>query len=50
MDEKEFLLAVKSHLGCSVLRHTSFTGKKIEKVALCGGAGFFPPERCHSRC
>ncbi|HNR48218.1 MAG TPA: Nif3-like dinuclear metal center hexameric protein [Bacteroidia bacterium] len=41
MDEKEFLLAVKSHLGCSVLRHTSFTGKKIEKVALCGGAGFF---------
>lgn len=41
MEEKEFLLKVKTVLKCSTLRHTHFTGKKIQKVALCGGAGFF---------
>ena len=41
MDEKEFLALVKKNLGCDALRHSDFLGKKIKKVAVCGGSGFF---------
>ena len=41
MDEKEFLFLVKKNLGCDALRHSDFLGRKIKKVAVCGGSGFF---------
>jgi dinuclear metal center YbgI/SA1388 family protein len=41
VDEKEFLVNLKQVFGLSVVRHTAFTGKKVKKVALCGGAGSF---------
>ncbi|HEY6161971.1 MAG TPA: Nif3-like dinuclear metal center hexameric protein [Bacteroidia bacterium] len=41
MDEKTFLKSVKSKMECGVVRHTAFTGKKIKRVAVCGGAGSF---------
>ncbi|MBR4837873.1 MAG: Nif3-like dinuclear metal center hexameric protein [Bacteroidales bacterium] len=41
LDEKDFLAMVKKNLGASALRHSDFLGKKIKKVAVCGGSGFF---------
>jgi dinuclear metal center YbgI/SA1388 family protein len=40
-DEKSFLNRVKLVFGVPFLRHTPFTGEKIKRVALCGGAGSF---------
>lgn len=37
--EKEFLKLLKSHFNTGVIKHSDFTGRKIRKVALCGGAG-----------
>ena len=41
MDEMEFLLLVKEKFRLPLLRHTSLTGTKVNRVALCGGAGSF---------
>ncbi len=41
MDEVEFLGMVAEKFRLKVIRHTAFTGKKLKKVALCGGAGSF---------
>jgi len=41
MDEKDFLALLKDKFGLSLVRHTSFTGKKVKKVSVCGGAGSF---------
>ena len=41
VEEKDFLALVKKNLGCDALRHSDFLGKKIKKVAVCGGSGFF---------
>ncbi|MFN3316112.1 MAG: Nif3-like dinuclear metal center hexameric protein [Raineya sp.] len=41
MPEKEFLTYLKSKMNLSLIRHTAFLGKKVQKVALCGGSGFF---------
>ena len=41
VDEKVFLEQLKKIFKLSVIRHTAFTGKPIQKVALCGGAGSF---------
>lgn len=41
LDEEAFLKLVKSGLKAKVLRHTQLLGKKIEKVAICGGSGSF---------
>ncbi len=41
VEETDFLENLKQVFGLSLIRHTSFTGKKIQKVALCGGAGSF---------
>ncbi|GEO08846.1 Nif3-like dinuclear metal center hexameric protein [Segetibacter aerophilus] len=36
-----FLKTVKRQFGLSVIRHTPFVAKEVQKVALCGGAGSF---------
>lgn len=41
MDEKPFLTLLKSNFNLSVIRHTAFRGKRVKKVAVCGGAGSF---------
>lgn len=41
MEEQEFLFMVKNVLKVPVIKHTKFLNKKIKKVAICGGAGFF---------
>lgn len=40
-DEKAFLQNLKNVFNVKAIRHTSFTGKPVKKVALCGGAGAF---------
>ena len=37
--EDAFLLNVKQIFGCECVRHTPLTGKKVKKVAVCGGSG-----------
>ena len=41
LDEKDFLLKIKTAFNLKVIRHTGLSGKKVKKVALCGGAGSF---------
>lgn len=41
VSEDQFLQMLKKAFGLSVIRHTVLTGKMVEKVALCGGAGIF---------
>lgn len=41
MDETDFLMMVKNSLGTKALRHSHLLGKKIKRVAVCGGSGFF---------
>ena len=40
-DEKIFLKRVKKIMKSSCVRHTALLGKKIKRVAVCGGAGSF---------
>lgn len=41
MDEKLFLYMLKTSFELELVRHTPFLGKKVKKVALCGGSGSF---------
>lgn len=41
MDELEFLDHLKERMDLEVIKHTALLGKKISKVAVCGGAGIF---------
>lgn len=41
MDETGFLYMLKTSFELSVIRHTPLLGKKIGKVAVCGGSGSF---------
>lgn len=41
MDEIEFLDYLKEKMNLKTLKHTALTGKKIRKIAVCGGAGIF---------
>jgi dinuclear metal center YbgI/SA1388 family protein len=41
MDEMEFLQDIKKAIGTSCIRYSHPTGKKIKKVAICGGSGSF---------
>lgn len=41
MEEKQFLDFLKERMRASVVRHSPLLGKKIEKVAVCGGVGSF---------
>ncbi len=38
-DEKAFLSLIKEKFNVACVRHTALLGKKIKRVALCGGAG-----------
>jgi dinuclear metal center YbgI/SA1388 family protein len=40
-NEQDFLLRIKDLIGGATIRHTSLVGKRINKVALCGGSGSF---------
>jgi dinuclear metal center YbgI/SA1388 family protein len=39
--ENELLALLKEKFGLCLIRHTPLTGKKVRKLALCGGAGSF---------
>jgi dinuclear metal center YbgI/SA1388 family protein len=39
MSEEDFLKHVRTVTGCHAIKHSRLTGKKVMKVALCGGAG-----------
>ena len=39
MEEDDFLNLVAETIGSPCLRHSALTGRRIQKVALCGGAG-----------
>lgn len=39
IEETEALLMVKKTFGTECLRHTALTGRKVRKVAVCGGSG-----------
>jgi len=39
--EAAFLYLIKEKFKLSVIKHTALTGKSVQKVALCGGAGSF---------
>ena len=41
MGEKEFLIEMKKNIGISCIRHSGFLGKKVKKIAVCGGSGSF---------
>ena len=41
MDAYDFLHLVKDRMHAKVVRHTALTGKRIKKVAVCGGSGSF---------
>lgn len=41
MDETEFLAHLKTRMETDCIRYTALLGKKVKKVALCGGAGSF---------
>jgi len=41
VDAQTFLARLKQTFHCGVIRHTVLTGKKIQHVAFCGGAGSF---------
>ncbi len=41
MDEVGFLKLLKSNLKAEVVRHTQLLGKKVKKIAICGGSGSF---------
>ncbi|PKQ69698.1 Nif3-like dinuclear metal center hexameric protein [Raineya orbicola] len=41
MTEKDFLGYLKEKMNLKVIKHTALLGKPIQKVALCGGSGFF---------
>lgn len=41
MKEKDFLALLKQNMKLECIRHTPLLGKKVEKVAICGGSGSF---------
>jgi dinuclear metal center YbgI/SA1388 family protein len=41
MDETAFLQHLKQEMGLKVIKHTKLHGRKISKVAVCGGGGSF---------
>jgi dinuclear metal center YbgI/SA1388 family protein len=41
LSEKDFLLHLKKVMNLSCVRYTPFIGKKVKKVAICGGSGSF---------
>lgn len=39
--EEQFLQGLKQKMKAQVVRHTRLTGKKVSKIAVCGGSGSF---------
>jgi dinuclear metal center YbgI/SA1388 family protein len=39
--ENDFLLQLKNTFNTGVIKHTKLKGKKVEKIAVCGGSGSF---------
>lgn len=37
----DFLIDLKKTMQCAVVRHTQFSQKKVQRIAVCGGAGGF---------
>lgn len=48
LDVSEFLAFVKEKMDVSVIRHTAEIDRKIERIAVCGGAGSFLLQRAIS--
>ena len=40
-NEKEFLQRIKKIFNCESIRHTALLGKKVKRIAVCGGSGSF---------
>lgn len=45
MTEQDFLSYAYDHMQANVIRHSPMLGKRIKKVAICGGSGSFLLER-----
>ncbi|MDP3666108.1 MAG: Nif3-like dinuclear metal center hexameric protein, partial [Sediminibacterium sp.] len=45
LDETGFLYMLKTSFELALIRHTPLSGKKLKKVALCGGSGSFLTEK-----
>jgi dinuclear metal center YbgI/SA1388 family protein len=41
LNELDFLQKIKETFSCASIRYTSLTGRKVSKVAVCGGSGSF---------
>ncbi len=41
MEESAFLTHIKNVFNLKVIRHTALTGRRVSKIAFCGGAGSF---------
>jgi len=41
VNEESFLSELKEIFNLSIIKHTALSGKKIKKIAVCGGAGSF---------
>ena len=41
VEEKDFLRLIKNSFNLKLIKHTPLSGKKIRRVAICGGAGSF---------
>ncbi|RYE24278.1 MAG: Nif3-like dinuclear metal center hexameric protein [Sphingobacteriales bacterium] len=41
LSEADFLSLLKSNMKADCIRHTALAGKKVEKIAICGGSGSF---------
>ncbi len=41
MEEKAFLERIRGVFGVPVVRHTRLTGRRVQRVAVCGGSGSF---------
>ena len=41
MEETGFLHMLKTSFSLEIIRHTPFLGKKLQKIAICGGSGSF---------
>lgn len=41
MDESQLLAQIKAQFALAVIRHTPLLGRKVKRVAVCGGAGSF---------
>ena len=41
ISEQELFTLIKNKFNLTIVRHSAFLNKKVQKIALCGGSGFF---------